>query len=68
MTSGSSNSFLRRTFLRAACAVGALSMAGPASVTAGAEPREGDDEKYRSLYDPDSDAVRNYYRVNRYPD
>jgi hypothetical protein len=57
----------RRTFLRA-LGVGAGVAATPAVlVTRAAADSENDDEKRKARYKADSEEVKTFYRVNRYP-
>ena len=57
----------RRTFLRA-LGVGAGVAATPTVlVTRAAADTEHDDEKRKARYKADSDEVKTFYRVNRYP-
>ena len=57
----------RRTFLRA-LGVGAGVAATPTVLaTRAAADSENDDEKRKARYKADSDEVKTFYRVNRYP-
>jgi hypothetical protein len=57
----------RRNFLRV-LGVGAGMAAAPAAFVADAKAdSENNDEKRKPRYKADSDEVKTYYRVNRYP-
>jgi hypothetical protein len=55
----------RRDFLRV-LAAGAGAAAAGAPLSAGAQPKESDDVKRKARY-RESDHVKAFYRVNRYP-
>jgi hypothetical protein len=58
----------RRDFLRvlATGAGAAAASAGPLATPAAADS-ENNDEKRKARYNPNSDEVKTFYRVNRYP-
>ncbi len=57
----------RREFLRAVGAGAGLAVAAAAPLaTEAAAATESDAEKKKARYNPNSDDVKNYYRVNRY--
>jgi sugar (pentulose or hexulose) kinase len=65
---GGSGSMRRRDVLRAlGVGAGAAVAASSAQVEPALAQAPSDDEKRKARYQPNSADVRNYYRVNRYP-
>jgi hypothetical protein len=56
----------RRDFLRAMGAGAGLAVTAAAPLTTEAAATESDSEKKKARYNPNSDDIKNYYRVNRY--
>ena len=57
----------RRNFLRALGARAGVAAVPAALVTESKADSESDSEKRKARYKADSDEVKTYYRVNRYP-
>ena len=57
----------RRDFLRAVGAGAGLAVTAAAPLATEAVAEETDAEKNKSRYNPNSDDIKTYYRVNRYP-
>jgi hypothetical protein len=56
----------RRDFLRVMGAGAGLAVAAAAPLATEAQATESDAEKKKARYDPKSEDVKNYYRVNGY--
>jgi hypothetical protein len=65
MTTDPKANMARRNFLRALGA--GVAVAPVALVTESKADSENNDEKRKARYKADSDEVKTYYRVNRYP-
>ena len=59
--------FGRRDFLRAMGASAGLAVTAAAPLVTEAQAAETPSEERKARYKADSDDVKNYYRVNRYP-
>ncbi|HXD45222.1 MAG TPA: twin-arginine translocation signal domain-containing protein [Pseudolabrys sp.] len=59
--------FGRRDFLRAMGAGAGLAVTAAAPLVTEAEAAESPSDQRKARYKADSDDVKNYYRVNRYP-
>lgn len=57
----------RRDFLRAVGAGAGLAVTAAAPLATEAVAEETDAEKKKARYNPNSDDIKTYYRVNRYP-
>jgi hypothetical protein len=57
----------RRDFLRAMGAGAGLAVTAAAPLATEAEAAESASDQRKARYKADSDDVKNYYRVNRYP-
>lgn len=57
----------RRDFLRAVGAGAGVAVTSAAPFASEAVAAESDQEKRKARYNPNSDDVKAYYRVNRYP-
>jgi hypothetical protein len=67
MTTDPKANIARRNFLRALGAGAGVAVAPVALVTEVKADSENNDEKRKARYKADSDEVKTYYRVNRYP-
>jgi len=57
----------RRDFLRAVGAGAGLAVTAAAPLATEAVAEETDADKKKARYNPNSDDIKTYYRVNRYP-
>lgn len=57
----------RRDFLRAVSAGAGLAVTSAAPLATEAAAAESDQDKRKARYNPNSDHIKAYYRVNRYP-
>lgn len=60
------STFGRRDFLRAVGAGAGIAVASAAPIASEAVAAESDSEKKKARYNPNSEEVKTYYRVNRY--
>jgi len=67
MTTDPKANMARRNFLRALGAGAGVAVAPAALVTEAKADSENYDEKRKARYKADSEEVKTYYRVNRYP-
>jgi len=61
------DSVRRRDVLRALGVGAGAAVAGSATLVEPAAAQVSNDEKRKSRYQPNSEHIQNYYRVNRYP-
>lgn len=66
MTSKRKDKLARRDFLRVAGLGAGLAAAASAALATEASASESEAEEKKAQYNPNSDDVKNYYRVNRY--
>lgn len=67
MTEEQKSKFGRRDFLRAVGTGAGLAVTSAAPLATEAIAAESDQDKRKARYNPNSDDVKAYYRVNRYP-